>query len=83
MSCPFTLTAEPTAVDGASTEIDIWVDAGVGAGVGVGLGLGEGLGVDVGTSSNVAEIVCPLATTLTNVYGAVAETPSIKTLAIW
>ena len=67
-SRPFMLTAEPTAVDGAFTEMDIWVDVGVGVGVGLGLGegLGVGVGVGVGTSSNEADIVWSVAT-LTNV----------------
>jgi hypothetical protein len=36
---PFTLTAEPTAVNEASIEIERAVDVGVGVGVGIGLGL--------------------------------------------
>ena len=68
-SRPFTLTAEPTSVDDASTEMDIWVDVGVGVGLGLGEGLGVGVGVGVGVemSSNVAVIVWPSAITLVKV----------------
>ena len=59
------------------------VGVGSGDGAAVGEGVGVGWGVGVGMSSNVAVIVCPSATTLVNVYGAVAGAPSIRTLAIW
>ena len=58
------------------------VAVGEGVGAGVGAGVGVGVGVGDGTSSNVAVIVCPSAVTSKNVYGAVAGTPSIRTLAI-
>ena len=63
------------------------VGVGSGDGVGVAVGEGEGVGVGVGVGvamgSNVAVIVWPSAVTSKNVYGAVAEAPSIRTLAIW